>query len=258
MVLDSVDSTNDEVRRLADAGAKGPLWVRAFSQTKGRGRRGRSWLSEPGNLFMTGLLTLKVGPSEAANLSFLAALAVAEAIDQFVEPSGVTLKWPNDVLIDGKKTSGILLESWAGPAGLHVAIGIGINVVTRPQAVDQEITCVADHERASNIKCDAQTLFSGVIAHFHAWLDLWQQLGFDPIVEAWLARAQGLGQPIVARLPQERLEGIFRGLGRDGALELLMADGNLRRITAGEVFFLGSVPSFLNQKGGINRPKSNI
>jgi BirA family transcriptional regulator, biotin operon repressor / biotin---[acetyl-CoA-carboxylase] ligase len=235
--LDSVDSTNDEVRRLADAGAVGPLWVRAFSQTKGRGRRGRSWLSEPGNLFMTGLLTLKVSPLEAANLSFLTALAVGEAIDPFVEPTNVALKWPNDVLIGGKKTSGILLESWAAPGGLHVAIGIGINVVTRPQGVDQEITCVADHALSSNIKCDAQTLFNSVIAHFHQWLDLWQNHGFDPIVGAWLDRAKGLGQPMVARLPHESVEGIFKGIGRDGALELLMADGNLRRITAGDVFF---------------------
>jgi BirA family transcriptional regulator, biotin operon repressor / biotin---[acetyl-CoA-carboxylase] ligase len=237
--LGTVDSTNDEVRRLADAGATGPLWVRAESQTKGRGRRGRSWLSAPGNLFMTGLVTLDCTPVEAANLSFLTALAVAEAIDHVVDPAHVHLKWPNDVLIQGQKTSGILLESWTSKIGLHIAIGIGINVVTTPDNIDQKITCIASHLIPDGNQCDAATLFSFVLQHFHERLALWREQGFDPIRAAWVSRAKGLGQPIIAWLPHDTFEGIFKGLGRDGALELEMSDGTTRYVTAGDVFFSG-------------------
>lgn len=237
ITLDSVTSTNDEIRRLADGGATGPLWVRAVTQTKGRGRRGRSWLSEPGNLFMTGLLTLDCKPAEAANLSFLTALAVAEAIDHFVKPSQIQLKWPNDVLIQGCKTSGILLESWTSAQGLQVAIGIGINVVTMPDNIEQKITCIAHHAAPDKGICDAATLFILVVWHFHDWLAIWREQGFAPIRTAWLSRAKGLGQPITARLPHETIEGVFQGLAQDGALELVLADGTMRLVTAGDVFY---------------------
>jgi BirA family transcriptional regulator, biotin operon repressor / biotin---[acetyl-CoA-carboxylase] ligase len=235
--LGSVTSSNDEVRERANNGARGPLWVRATSQTKGRGRRGRSWLSAPGNLFMTGLLTLDVTPMEAANLSFIAALAVAESVEAFVPAGLVKLKWPNDVLIDGQKCSGILLESWTCDNGLQVAIGIGINVVSRPANIEQKITCLADHALPAGNQCDAATLFEFVLCSFHFWLALWREQGFDPIREAWLARAMGLGQPIIARLPHETLEGVFVGLGPDGALALQLPDATLRQISAGDVFF---------------------
>jgi BirA family transcriptional regulator, biotin operon repressor / biotin---[acetyl-CoA-carboxylase] ligase len=237
VTLGEVDSTNEEVRRRADAGATGPLWIRADSQTKGRGRRGRSWLSAPGNLFMTGLLTLDCTPAQAANLSFVTALAVAEAIDHFVEPKNVQLKWPNDVLICGAKTSGILLESWNAQNGFQVAVGIGINVVTMPENVDQMITCVAHHQVPSRNHCDSATLFGFVLQHFHSRLAQWHEHGFEPICDAWLARARGLGDPIVVRLPNETLEGVFKGLGRDGALTVELSDGKQRHVTAGDVFF---------------------
>jgi BirA family transcriptional regulator, biotin operon repressor / biotin---[acetyl-CoA-carboxylase] ligase len=235
--FETIDSTNDEARRRAEAGAVGPLWIRATSQTKGRGRRGRSWLSEPGNLFMTGLLTLDCTPSEAANLSFVTALAVAEAIEHFVDAEGIRLKWPNDVLINDQKTSGILLESWHSLAGLQIAVGIGVNVVTMPENIDQKITCIAAHQIPSRNQCEAATLFSFVLQHFHNWLALWREQGFDPIRDAWLSRAKGLGQPIVARLPHETVKGVFKGLARDGALELELHNETIRQITAGDVFF---------------------
>jgi BirA family transcriptional regulator, biotin operon repressor / biotin---[acetyl-CoA-carboxylase] ligase len=238
IVLGEVGSTNDEVRRLADAGALGPLWVRATTQNKGRGRRGRSWLSAPGNLFMTGLLTLDVSPMEAANLSFLTALSVAQAIDHFVDPAHVHLKWPNDVLINGRKTSGILLESWTCDQGLQLAIGIGVNVVTMPEDVEQDITCVAQNAILLGNNCDAATLFTYILSAFHKWLVVWREQGFEPIASAWLQRAKGVGQPIIARLPHDTYEGKFRGLSRDGALELEMADGTIRLVTAGDVFFV--------------------
>jgi BirA family transcriptional regulator, biotin operon repressor / biotin---[acetyl-CoA-carboxylase] ligase len=237
IVLGEVDSTNDEVRRLADNGSTGPLWVRAASQTKGRGRRGRSWLSEPGNLFMTGLITLDCAPIEAANLSFLTALSVAEAIDQFVDPAQVQLKWPNDVLINGRKTSGILLESWVSSSGLQVAVGIGVNIVTMPENIDQLITCVAHHALPVGNNCDAATVFGLILSRFHYRLALWREQGFEPIRGAWLKRAMGLGQPMVARLPHETIAGTFKGLNPEGALELELLDMTIRLVTAGDVFF---------------------
>jgi BirA family transcriptional regulator, biotin operon repressor / biotin---[acetyl-CoA-carboxylase] ligase len=237
VTLDCVGSTNDEVRRLANDGALGPLWVRAKTQSAGRGRRGRTWIGAPGNLFMTGLITLDMSPAEAANLSFIAALAVVEAVDAFVPPSLVDLKWPNDVLIDGHKCSGILLESWTSANGLQVAIGIGINVLSQPSNIDQKITCLADHALPTGNHCEAATLFEYVLCSFHYWLALWREQGFDPIRHAWLSRARGRGQPIVARLSNETLEGIFRGLSLDGALELTLPNGTVRQISAGDVFF---------------------
>ena len=236
-LYDTLDSTNDEARRLSDGGETGPLWVRSLEQTKGRGRRGRTWLGEPGNLFTTGLFTLTCGPAEAANLSFVAALAVAEAIDPHVAQGSVSLKWPNDVLIAGKKTSGILLESWHGPAGFHLAVGIGVNVRTRPDGVDQPITCVADHVPARQPDVSAEILFDTLRDRFHDWFDLWAQMGFAPVAQAWLARATGVGQPITVRLPQETLEGRFYGLAVNGALQLEQADGAILDVTAGDVFF---------------------
>ncbi len=236
-LYDTLDSTNDEARRLSEGGETGPLWVRALEQTKGRGRRGRTWLGEPGNLFTTGLFTLTCGPAEAANLSFVAALAVAEALDPYVPAEAVSLKWPNDVLIGGKKTSGILLESWQGPHGFHLAVGIGVNVRTSPDGIDQPITCVADHVPVGQPAMTAETLFEGLRTRFHDWFEVWTKLGFGPIAQAWLARASGIRQPIIVRLPHETMEGRFHGLASNGALQLEKADGTIVEVTAGDVFF---------------------
>jgi BirA family biotin operon repressor/biotin-[acetyl-CoA-carboxylase] ligase len=236
-LYDTIDSTNDEARRLTEGGETGPLWVRSLEQTKGRGRRGRTWLGEPGNLFTTGLFTLTCGPAEAANLSFIAALGVAEAVDPHVTDGLVSLKWPNDVLIAGKKTSGILLESWQGPYGFHVAVGIGVNVRTRPNNMDQPITCVADHVRYGHPPVSAEILFEALRERFQKWFNLWAQAGFAAIAETWLMRASGVGEPIIVRLPHETLEGRFYGLARNGALQLKQADGTIVEVTAGDVFF---------------------
>jgi BirA family biotin operon repressor/biotin-[acetyl-CoA-carboxylase] ligase len=183
------------------------------------------------------LFTLTCGPAEAANLSFVAALAVAEAIDPHVTQGSVSLKWPNDVLIAGKKTSGILLESWHGSSGFHLAVGIGVNVRTRPDGVEQPITCVADHVPFSHPPVSAENLFEALRDRFHDWFDLWARMGFAPVAQAWLARASGVGQPIIVRLPQETLEGRFHGLAPNGALQLEQADGPILEVTAGDVFF---------------------
>ena len=133
LLLDHTDSTNAEARRRADAGETGPLWIVARRQTDGRGRRGRSWESQDGNLFATLMQLTRKSPAEAAQVTFVAALAIADLLDAWAPASLVTIKWPNDVMLAGQKASGVLVESGAHESGgLWLAVGIGINLVSAP------------------------------------------------------------------------------------------------------------------------------
>jgi len=237
--LEEVDSTNAEARRRADAGERGPLWITAKRQTAGRGRRGRGWETGAGNLAATLLVHTDKRPAEAAQISFVAALAVADLAGAYVAPSLVSLKWPNDPMIAGKKTAGILVES--GPhvsGGLWLAIGCGVNLATPPDAAERPATAFAQHMRAPPpTAADALTVLA---EGFERWRELWERLGFSPIAEAWTAKAHGLGEACTARLPSETVTGIAEGLDADGALRLRTAAGIVRRITAGDVFFGGA------------------
>jgi BirA family biotin operon repressor/biotin-[acetyl-CoA-carboxylase] ligase len=237
-VLDEIDSTNAEARRRAEAGARGPLWIAAERQSAGRGRRGRTWESVSGNLFATLLMHTGKPPAEAAQLSFVAALAVADLAAAYVPPSLVSLKWPNDPMIAGKKTSGILVESGPHPdGGLWLAVGIGVNLATPPEAAERPATAFALHMRSPPPPpIEALTVLA---AAFERWRELWERFGFPPIAEAWTTKAHGLGEVCTARLPAETITGIAEGLDPDGALRLRIASGAVRRITAGDVFFGG-------------------
>lgn len=236
VVLDEIDSTNAEARRRAEAGERGPLWLLALRQTAGRGRRGRAWETGQGNLAATLLITTDRPPAEAAQLSFVAALAVAEMADAFVPPSLVRLKWPNDPLLAGRKLGGILLESGPAPGGGQwMAIGIGVNLVTPPNAAEWPATALA--ERMLGPPPEPVVAIELLAAAFERWRRRWAAEGFAAVAEAWMARAQGIGEFCVARLGNETVEGVAEGLDTDGALRLRLADGRLRRITAGDVFF---------------------
>jgi BirA family biotin operon repressor/biotin-[acetyl-CoA-carboxylase] ligase len=229
-----------EVRRLADAGETGPMWVQALEQTAGKGRRGRAWQGLGGNVFLTGLVTLEATPQEAANLSFAAALAVAETVDLFVAPQRVRLKWPNDVLIDGIKTSGILLESWPGPAAglLCVSIGIGLNVAAAPDSarVERPATCIAGHLAPGAVLPTAEQAGVELAARMERWIARWQTGGFAPVRTHWTARAAGLDGPVTARLQDRDIHGTLRGISDTGCL-LLEAEGGLtHQISAADVF----------------------
>jgi BirA family biotin operon repressor/biotin-[acetyl-CoA-carboxylase] ligase len=231
-----IDSTNLEARRQMDAGAATPLWITAGRQTAGRGRRGRNWQTEVGNLAATLLLTTSKPPIEAAQIAFVAALAAADLAATYLPASLVTLKWPNDTLIDGRKVSGILVESSVHPAGgLWVAVGIGVNLAHAPEDVERPATSLAAHlSGPSPTPLEALDVLSSAMER---WRGLWEAGGFAPIAEAWTVRAHGLGERCEARLPTETVEGVAEGLDADGALRLRLADGGLRRITAGDVFF---------------------
>ena len=233
--LEEVDSTNAEARRRAEAGEIGPLWITATRQTAGRGRRGRSWETGQGNLAATLLFVTDRPPAEAAQISFIAALAVADLADAFVPASKVTLKWPNDPMIGGRKTSGILVESGQRPGGLWVAVGVGVNLATPPEAPERPATAFAEHMAGPPPKpLEALAILSEA---FERWRLVWQRSGFPLIADAWTRRAHGLGEACVARLGHETVSGIAEGLDPDGALRLRLPDGMLRRITAGDVFF---------------------
>ncbi|MGE5564775.1 MAG: biotin--[acetyl-CoA-carboxylase] ligase [Parcubacteria group bacterium] len=234
--LDEIDSTNAEARRRAEAGAPGPLWITAARQTAGRGRRGRAWETGEGNLAATLLFTTSKPPAEAAQVSFVAALAVADLASAYVPASLVSLKWPNDPLIAGKKASGILVESGPSPnGGLWIAVGIGVNLASAPTAAERPATTFAAHMTAPPPKpLEALTQLAEA---FERWRSLWDSAGFPAIADAWTARAHGLGEACTVRLGSETVEGVAEGLDPDGALRLRLADGRLRRITAGDVFF---------------------
>ena len=239
LLLDQTDSTNAEARRRAEAGETGPLWIAARRQTAGRGRRGRAWESDAGNLFATLLLTTRKSPAEAAQITFIAALAVADLLDAYAPPSLVTIKWPNDVMLAGEKASGVLVESGAHPAGgLWLAVGIGVNLASAPEGTERPATSLAQHLRVDVAAPPPTDEAARRLAQaFAVWLDRWSTLGFEPILDAWTARTTGLDGPAVARLGHETIEGRAEGVAPDGALRLRLADGALRLISAGDVFF---------------------
>ena len=235
-LFDAIDSTNAEARRRAEAGEAGPHWYAASRQTAGRGRRGRTWESPTGNFAGTLLVTTDRPPAEAAQLSFVAALAVADTLSEWAAPERIKVKWPNDVMIGREKVCGILVESGrAGDSGLWVAIGIGINLAKPPEVTERPATALAQHmDGPPPTLEEALEVLAEVM---DSWISVWDRMGFAPIAAAWTERAYGLGEACTARLATEMIDGVAEGLDEDGALRLRLQDGSVRRITAGDVFF---------------------
>lgn len=229
--LGTVDSTNAEAARRAQRGDLGPVWLHADHQTAGRGRSGRDWISESGNLYATMLSPSDLRPATAALTSFVACLAVADLLDTLSgAPDRTALKWPNDPLFDGRKIAGVLLES--GPGWL--AVGIGVNLAHYPKNARWPATSIAEGTgRAAPSTTAALELLADAYAHREA---TFHEEGFGPIRRAWLARAAHLGEPIEVRLPRETLHGIFDGIGEDGTL-LLTTSSGLRTIAAADIHF---------------------
>jgi len=227
-------STSDEAKRLAAEGAPAGMLVWARVQSAGRGRQGRSWVSPAGNFYASLILRPAVPVATAAQIGFVAALAVADACFAFAPEAAITLKWPNDVLLAGRKLAGLLLESQSGGDGMldWLVLGIGINLATYPVEVEYPATALA----ATGADADAEAMLAAFGRLFLAWYERWREgAGFATIRAEWLARAQGLHQPIRVRLPGEMREGLFAGLDSDGALLLDTGTGR-QRIAAGEVF----------------------
>jgi BirA family biotin operon repressor/biotin-[acetyl-CoA-carboxylase] ligase len=235
--LTEVDSTNAAAMRLAAAGEPAPLWILADHQRAGRGRSGRTWASLPGNLHASLLLRLACGSAEAAQLSLLAGVAVIEAIQAQAAPRSLArlrLKWPNDILLDGAKLGGILVESArTGPGGKLVAVvGIGLDLAASPSIIDRPATCLAAHGQSVDPLAMLQAL-AWAISH---WLAIWDEgAGFAAVREAWVSRAGPLGERIVVNAGARVVAGYYRGLDGDGALLVRDQGGRDLRLTYGDV-----------------------
>lgn len=217
--FDSLESTSTTAKDMAAKGCPHGTIVWAKEQTKGRGRHGNSWTSLDGNLFCSFVFYPDIPKSQWGQMSFVTAVALAEVIESYGIECQV--KWPNDVMIDGKKTAGILLEAEDN----RVIVGVGVNLVAMPDGFAR-VGQAATPE-------DVLQKLSWRLAH---WLDVWQSQGFESVRAAWLKRAFAHHQPIKARLATETLDGIFEDLDETGALVLRLEDNTIKNITSGEVY----------------------
>ena len=223
-------STSDLCRSLAEAGEPDGLAVLARRQTQGRGSRGRDWVAPPGNLNLSVLIRPRETVASAAQWALLAAVALAEALAPIAR---LQVKWPNDLLLDGCKVAGILLDSADdGRGGLAwLVIGMGVNLAQTPSVYDQEAGSLRSSEPLEQVA-------TRVLER----LDVWRQIrlleGFAPVRTAWLSRAQEIGATVSLRIGEERRGGQFAGLGEDGSL-LLRTGGRVHAFTTGEVMLGG-------------------
>jgi BirA family transcriptional regulator, biotin operon repressor / biotin---[acetyl-CoA-carboxylase] ligase len=238
----TLSSSNTHALALARVGERGPLWITAAEQTDGRGRRGNPWESPPGNLYATLLLTDPAPPESAAQASFVSALAVHDAIIASAPGlrDAVQLKWPNDVLCDGCKLAGILIEGEQAAHGLAVAIGIGVNVRRHPDGTAYPATDLV----AAGVEASADGLFAALSAAMVQRLAQWRRgAAFGAIRNDWLERAAFKGDEMKVRLPSGELSGRYETLDDRGCLMLRLRDGTLQAIAAGELFPVAGVVS---------------
>jgi len=238
LAYDEIDSTNAEALRLLRQGERGPLWITAQRQSAGRGRRGRKWISVPGNLHASFLLSDPSPAEHWPQLSFVAALAVHDAVVGVapeVRPL-MQLKWPNDLLLSGAKFAGILIEGEGAEEAGAVAIGIGVNCTAHPADAAYPATDLA----ASGAQVTATALFGALAVKMAGRLAQWNRgHGFATIRADWLARAAGLGDTIRIALADRELVGRFESLDDAGCLVLIAPDGAETVVAAGDVILFG-------------------
>ncbi len=236
--FERLDGTNAEARRQISAGAEPGTVIWARRQEAGRGRRGRVWVSDLGNLFCSVVVRPECSLAEASQLSLVTALAVAEMVEKLLAGAvPVQVKWPNDVLVRGRKLAGILLECESGGESQAptLIVGVGLNIAHAPEDTEFPATALT-REGAAGLAVEA--VLQHFLEQFASWYRRWCREGVSPVRAAWLARAAGLGGRITVRLQGETLSGSFIGLDEGGALLLNLTEGGpARRITAGDVFF---------------------
>lgn len=216
---------------LARDGATEGLWLRAERQLAGRGRQGRAWVSPTGNLYASTIVRLRPADPPAATLALVAAVALEETVRQFLRHPAPILKWPNDLLLDGAKLSGILLER----AEDAVVIGFGVNLAHYPTDTDRVATSLAAH----GVAVEPGAFLEILAETFARWLSRWRSEGVVVVRDRWVERAHPAGTALTARLPDgSSIDGLFERLDADGALILRLADGTRRVIHAGDVFLI--------------------
>lgn len=235
---DTIGSTNAEALRFSQEPEPSGLWIWAGSQDEGKGRTGRQWQSPYGNLYASLMLRPGVPIARAAQLSLLAGVAAHDAIMALAAGSGRTpdlsLKWPNDILLEDAKVGGILLESTSQPDTdmPAVVIGTGLNVASAPEQLDRPVTSLS----ASGIDTSPARVLSALAWATAEWLSIWDNgSAFCRIREAWLKRAQPVGGAISVHVGEDYISGRFLGIDEAGALRMSLASGEERRITAGDV-----------------------
>ena len=231
-VLGTTPSTQDVVRGLAEIGEPEGLAVQSLQQTKGRGRHGNDWVSPMGNLYMSLLLRPLCRADKAAQMAFVVALALSEAMDEVIENGHrKTLKWPNDILIDNKKVSGILLETQLDKHGRvdYLVIGTGVNIFAPPEGAE-------GLDRIKKERLAVNNFRDLYLQKLQTYYIEWQDKGFAPVREAWLKQAHGLGGTMTIRLPETSYEGTFDGIDENGAL-ITTVNGERKIFTAGDVHF---------------------
>ncbi|MEM7191572.1 MAG: biotin--[acetyl-CoA-carboxylase] ligase [Pseudomonadota bacterium] len=236
--LDTVDSTNDEAKRRAAMGEPGPLWIWSARQSKGRGRAGRQWTSQVGNLFASLLIRLNCPLQITSQLALVAGIVTFETISKLIAYEGrskLILKWPNDVLIADEKVAGMLLENLSKPGDARsaIVIGTGINLANHPQDLPQPAISLG----AYGLTVTPTQALEVLAATTDEWIRRWNEgASFPTIRRAWLDRAGPLGRDLIVQLGGEQVEGTYGGLDADGALRLKTNTGT-RIVTAGDVFF---------------------
>lgn len=247
-VFDRLGSTNDEAMARFRAGDPGGLWIMAREQGSGRGRQGRVWSSPPGNLYASYLCVDPCPPAVAPQIGFVAGVSLHQAVSGLtgLPADRLALKWPNDLLLDGAKLSGILVEGSREPDGRQaVVIGCGVNLRHHPSDTPYRATSLAAH----GLAVDPDTAVVALAAALAENLRLWAGgRRFDTIRARWLERAGGIGGPVTVRRPGGDRAGIFVDLDADGALLLDEGRGPVR-IDAGDVF-LGDAPTPLPASPG--------
>jgi BirA family biotin operon repressor/biotin-[acetyl-CoA-carboxylase] ligase len=231
-VLGTTPSTQDLVRDLADTGEPEGLVIQALTQTKGRGRHGNGWVSPMGNLYISKLLRPSCRADKAGQMAFVAAVALSDAMDEVIgDGHAKTLKWPNDILIDGKKVSGILLESRLDKHGRidYLIVGTGVNLFAPPEGAIGLDSVKKDRVAVNSFR---DLYLDKLRARYLSW----QDEGFGQIREDWLKQAHGLGREMSIRLPEITYRGVFEGIDENGTL-IALVDGQERTFTAGEVHF---------------------
>jgi len=230
-------STNSLCLQYAAGGESGGLWITADHQNAGKGSRGRSWTSQKGNLFASLLISDPCEKARLADLTFIAAISVCETIDSFnVAQASVQVKWPNDVLLNGRKCSGILLESIHYNDVTYVTMGIGVNCLHFPDDALHKATSLF----AEGIEVSGNRFFLTLANMVADNLSLWNKgKNFTAIRQKWLRKAYGIGLSTIVRIPgHEEIEGIFSSIDEDGYL-MLEVNGTMRRISTADVFFTG-------------------
>ena len=238
LMFNELDSTNVEARRLVESGTDGNFVIWAESQTSGKGRYGRQWVSQPDNLYLSILLDSSEFADKQEQLSFVASLSVYNAIRMVSVNAGkkidLGLKWPNDVLVGGAKISGILLESIQYIGACKLIIGIGINVSMHPTNLDRDTTSM--HALGLDNHTVAEVL-NLVMSSFENYYLLWRTKGFRYIRGLWLKKIYNPKHVMTVNDGKNRISGIFKDLDLNGAIRLKLASGHIYTLSAGEVFF---------------------